>query len=110
MIFTGDVIASLRNRTAESAYMLQTTSRLQCHFLGPFQVTLDGKKVTAFRTDKMRALLAYLAIEANRPHRREALAALLWPEQPNVVARQTLRQALFQLRQILGENQESGAS
>src|SRR3954471_6663113 len=83
-------------------------SRLQCHFLGPFQITLDGKPAPAFRFDKIRALLAYLVIESDLPHRREALAALLWPEEPDVVARQNLRQALYQLRQILGENPESG--
>jgi DNA-binding SARP family transcriptional activator len=81
--------------------MVQVTPRLQSRFLGPLQVTLDGKTITAFGSDKMRALLAYLVIEAGQPHRREALAALLWPEQPDTVARQSLRQALYELRQML---------
>lgn len=50
----------------------------------------------------MRALLAYLVVEADRPHRREALAALLWPDQTENAARQSLRQALYILRQTLG--------
>lgn len=90
------------------AHMLPITPRLQCRFLGPIQVMLDGKTMTAFGSDKMRALLAYLVIEAGQPHRREALAALLWPEQLDAVARQSLRQALYELRQMLDENQGSG--
>lgn len=72
-------------------------------FFGPFQVTLEGAPVTAFESDKVRALLAYLAVEADRPHRRESLAALLWPEQPEARALQNLRQALSRLRRALGE-------
>jgi len=50
--------------------------RLRLSFLGPFQVTLDGKLVSSFEADKVRALLAYLAVESSRPHRREQLAAV----------------------------------
>ncbi len=49
------------------------------------------------------ALLAYLALESQRAHTREALAALFWPDEPDQVAKQNLRQALYQLRQLLGE-------
>jgi DNA-binding SARP family transcriptional activator len=40
--------------------------------LGPFHVTLDGKPVAGFESNKVRALLAYLAVEADRPHSRGA--------------------------------------
>src|SRR4051812_40288312 len=50
----------------------------------------------------MRALLAYLIVEADRPHQRETLAALLWPEQTDTAARQSLRQSLYVVRQVLG--------
>ncbi len=56
-------------------------SQLRTSFLGPFRVTRNDKDIIGFESDKMRALLAYLVIEADRPHRREALAALLWPDQ-----------------------------
>ena len=39
-------------------------ARLSIRLLGPFQVTLDGQPVTAFEPDKVRALLAYLAVES----------------------------------------------
>ena len=55
---------------------------LSVRTLGPFQVLLDGEPVTGFDSDKVRALLAYLALEADRPHRREKLAGLLWPDYP----------------------------
>ena len=42
------------------------------------QVTLDGEPITGFESDKVRALLIYLAVEQGRPLRREALAALLF--------------------------------
>src|SRR5690348_16170944 len=76
-------------------------TRLRICVLGPLLVTRDDTPVTGFESDKMRALLAYLVLEADRPHRREALAALLWPEQTDAAARQSLRQALYILRQIL---------
>jgi DNA-binding SARP family transcriptional activator len=62
--------------------------------LGQFQVTLDSQTVTGFGYDKVRALLAYLAMEAEFPHRREALATLFWPDQSPKLARQSLRRAI----------------
>jgi hypothetical protein len=39
-----------------------------------------GNRSRAFKSNKVRALLAYLAVEMDRPHRREVLAGLLWPQ------------------------------
>jgi len=78
-------------------------AHLMLALLGPLQITLDGRLVTGFGYDKVRALLAYLTVEADRPHRRDALAELLWPDQPNQVARNSLRQALATLRQAIGD-------
>ncbi len=88
-------------------YQLQKMTRLSLSLLGPFQVTLDGEPVTDFATDKARALLAYLATEAEHPHRREVLAGLLWPDESERKARQNLRQALSHLRQAIGDEDES---
>ena len=71
--------------------------RLSLSLLGPFQACLDDAQVTNFGTDKVRALLAYLAMEAGIPHRRETLADLLWPDRPQKAARRNLRQALSRL-------------
>jgi predicted ATPase/DNA-binding SARP family transcriptional activator len=79
-------------------------ARLAIHLLGPFHVTLDGEAVTSFESNKVRALLAYLAVEADRPHSRDALVGLLWPEQPGRTARRNLSQALFNLRQAIHDD------
>jgi DNA-binding SARP family transcriptional activator/predicted ATPase len=77
---------------------------LSIHVLGPFQVRLEGEPVTGFNSDKVRALLVYLALSPDRPHRREVLAGLLWPEFPERSARTNLRNALANLRHVLGEH------
>lgn len=81
-------------------------ARLSINLLGPFQVALNGVPVS-FATDKARALLAYLVVESDTPHRREALAGLLWPDQPEAKARQNLRQALLQVRQAIGDCEQT---
>jgi DNA-binding SARP family transcriptional activator/Leucine-rich repeat (LRR) protein len=79
--------------------------RLSLNLLGAFQITLDGEPVTGFESDKVRALLAYLALEADRPHRRDALAEMLWPDRPQGVARNNLKQALANLRKVIGDRE-----
>ncbi len=74
---------------------------LSIYLLGPPRFVHQGTAIDAFRSDKERALLAYLAVEA-RPHRREALAALFWPESSQQAADNNLRQSLFRLRRALG--------
>ena len=76
-------------------------TKLVMRLFGGFHVELDGEAVHGFESDKGRALLAYLVVESDRPHRRETVASLLWPDRPDVVARNNLRQALFRLRQVL---------
>jgi DNA-binding SARP family transcriptional activator len=81
--------------------------RLRLALLGPFEAALDGQPIVDFRSEKIsentRALLAYLAVESGRPHRRESLATLLWPERPEEQALANLRRALSYLRTALGE-------
>ena len=50
---------------------------LEIRLLGPMQVTRDGEPVRGFGADAARALLAYLAVHADRPVGRETLAGLL---------------------------------
>ena len=74
---------------------------LSLALLDPLQVMRDGAPVTAFESDKVRALLAYLAVEAERPHRRDALAGLLWPDRPERTAHLNLNQALANRANLL---------
>ena len=78
-------------------------ARLCIALLGSCTVTFDGQPVTSLRYDKVRALLAYLAVERHRSHGRSALAALFWPDAAECDARKSLRNALATLRQIIGD-------
>jgi DNA-binding SARP family transcriptional activator len=62
-------------------------AHLAIRLLGPFRVTLDGESITGFESDRVHALLATLAVEADRPQRREKLVGLLWPDWPERSAR-----------------------
>lgn len=79
-------------------------SPLHLNLLGAFQASKDNFPL-GFDTDKTRALLAYLAVEADRPHQRKYLAGLLWSDLPEDRALHSLRQALSALRRSLCESQ-----
>lgn len=81
----------------------ERTALLSIYLLGGFQVKREDQLVAGFATDKTRALLAYLATESDRPHRRQSLAGLLWPDYPERSARTSLRTALANLRQVIGD-------
>lgn len=77
-------------------------SQLTLFLLGPLQTSWGNNTSVAFATDKVRALLAYLAVEADRPHRRETLAGLLWSNWSDAEAITNLRRTLHRLKQSLG--------
>ncbi len=76
---------------------------LSIDVLGPLNVSLGGTPITALESVKVRALLAYLAVESSQAHSRQALVGLLWPDYTEESARHSLRQALFNLRSALGD-------
>src|SRR5437899_12372641 len=69
-------------------------------------LSADGHELKAILAQPKRvALLAYLAAATpRRPHRRDSLIALFWPELDQEHARAALRQALHGLRQTLGDD------
>ncbi|MEZ4513617.1 MAG: BTAD domain-containing putative transcriptional regulator [Chloroflexota bacterium] len=71
---------------------------LSLKFLGSLDIALDHAPVVGLRSAKVEALLAYLAVEQKRPLRRDALVALLWPDEPLDTARTNLRQSLTRLQ------------
>ncbi len=79
--------------------------RLSLSLLRSFQATLDGVPLTSFESNKVRALLVYLAVEAHQTHPRDVLAGLLWPRRSNRDALSNLRYALYNLRNVLGDRQ-----
>lgn len=80
-------------------------STLKINLLGPFSVFVDGQPAAGFASDKVRALLAFLAAEHDKPHRRDYLAGLLWPGSSQKQARTSLRRALANLRKVIGDHQ-----
>ena len=79
-------------------------ARLSIWLLGPFKAELEGEALNGFRSDKVRALLSYLAVEVHRPWGRSTLAGLLWPDFPEQAALSNLRNALSNLRRVLGDS------
>ena len=80
---------------------------LRITLLGAFEIGLNGKPAQGFDSDKTRALLAYLVIEADQPHRRDYLAEMLWPGKPEGEARKNLKQALANMRKAIGDRASS---
>ena len=68
---------------------------------GAPRVELDGEPVKV-DTNKTLALLIYLALNRQQ-HRRDSLAALLWPESDRTRGRALLRRSLYVLRKIVGD-------
>jgi DNA-binding SARP family transcriptional activator len=69
--------------------------------LGGFEVWWDGRLVGGFESQKVRALLGYLACHRGRVLARDHLAGLLWPEGSSESTRHALRQALYNLKSTL---------
>ncbi len=57
--------------------------------------------------DRGLLLLAWLSIRSGEPQRREALAELLWPDEPEGVGRRRLREVLYRLRRGLREDERA---
>jgi DNA-binding SARP family transcriptional activator len=76
-------------------------SKLTLALLGTPRLSLGEESLDDVFYEKVEALLAYLAVENNRPHRREVLAELFWPDLSDDHARSNLRYALYKLREAL---------
>jgi DNA-binding SARP family transcriptional activator/Tfp pilus assembly protein PilF len=74
--------------------------RLSLSLFGPGVLTLGGRAVR-LHSARTLALLAYLAVEGERPHSRARLAEILWGC-GDCTARQGLRQALYSLKTAAG--------
>jgi DNA-binding SARP family transcriptional activator len=76
---------------------------LQVTLFGGFDARLASGAALSLPTKKAQALLAYLGARPGENHQREKLAALLWGENRDDLARGGLRQALVSLRKALGD-------
>ena len=77
---------------------------LKISMLGPLQVSTGIPIHHKFESNKVRALFAYLAVEMARPHSREILAEMLWPDAAAQSGLANLRYALADLRKVIGDD------
>ena len=73
---------------------------LEVRLLGAFEVK-TGEGVVHISGRPEQSLLAYLILNSGIAHRREKLAALLWPDSPDDSARENLRHVLWRIRKAL---------
>jgi DNA-binding SARP family transcriptional activator len=76
-------------------------TRLHLALFGTFLLAGDDGTEIPVTADKVRALLAVLAVERDRAHRRETLTGLLWPGYLERSARLSLNQATSVLNHLL---------
>ncbi len=76
---------------------------IEIRLLGGFDARLDERQVSGFESQKVRALLAFLALNREQGISRERLAGLLWAEKAEESARRNLRQAIHNLRSTFAQ-------
>jgi DNA-binding SARP family transcriptional activator/predicted ATPase len=74
---------------------------LKLSFLGAFSANLGETTLQGFESAKVRALLAYLMLESEKPHSRDHLTGLLWGEGNDIKSAKNMRQALSNLRKTI---------
>lgn len=85
----------------DSSRLFYSMAQLELRLFGSFQLLYNQQPVTRFRSDKARALLAYLVLEGAKPVYRTQLSDLLWSGYREAAGRISLRTALYNLRQAL---------
>ncbi len=74
---------------------------LQLTLFGSFKLVVNGEVRDAFRSDLVRALLAYIVVEGQGSLDRAQLAEFFWPSYLPHTRLNSLRVALHNLRQLL---------
>ena len=74
---------------------------ISVRLLGSLQVQRDDQVLDGLNARKVQELFAYLLLYRGRPHPRQVLAGLLWPERTNEQSMKNLRHALWPLQSVL---------
>ena len=77
---------------------------LTVNILGEPRVLDGDQKEVAIPSKKTMALLAYLTIAPGNAQPREELVSLLWGDRFDQQGRQSLRQALYAVRKVMGDD------
>jgi DNA-binding SARP family transcriptional activator len=83
------------------------SSGLRVTLIGRVALVRDGEQLPDLATKPLE-LLGYLLLHRDRPHPRDGLADLLWPDAGPPVSRKYLRQTLWQLQARLAVALEPG--
>lgn len=78
--------------------------QLALSLLGRFEATLGDQPLISFRSSKVQGLLIYLALHPQQAYGRDVLATMFWPDEPEASATHNLRQSLYRLRRLLGDD------
>lgn len=82
-------------------------NRLQLSFFGTFEARLGDKTLTNFRSAKVQGLLIYLVMKYDQSHPRDSLATMFWHDDGDINAKKNLRQSLYRLRGVLGDDDDA---
>lgn len=84
-------------------------SQLKINLLGKFSARRGQDALDGLDSGKVQELFAYLLLNRNRPHPREALANALWGGSSTTQSKKYLRQALWHLQTILDAERKTEA-
>src|SRR2546423_1256989 len=106
-----DILSSRSSRVSATHPNICIGTRMwRIELLGGIRATCEDRVVSHFETRRAASLLAFLACHRKRPHPREVLAEMLWPDEDMEATRDRLRQALSALRRALEpEGVEAGS-
>ena len=79
---------------------------LRVSLFGRLDVKIQQEALTGLQAGRVQELFCYLVLYRDRPHRREAVANLLWDECHTGSPTRCLRKALWQLRSALDSHTE----
>ncbi len=80
---------------------------MEVSLLGPFSISIDGKRVYPDLGQSGLRMAAHLFASPGKLHRREKIADLFWPEMPLERSRAALNSAIWRLRKILCQDPNS---
>lgn len=95
----------LRSAPAVAPIIETPPPDLIIYTLGVFEVYREQRLVTNWNGRKGAAVLKYLLLKQGQPVHKEVLMEAFWPDSDLESARNTLNQAVFQLRQALANGE-----
>jgi DNA-binding SARP family transcriptional activator len=87
----------------------EPATRLRIRLFGGMHFSWGDGPPLDFPTQKAQSLFAFLALNRQRMHRREAVSGVFWGDRPEESARKCLRTTLWRVRRVLDLEDVSAA-